>query len=402
MGRTSMTFKLFKHQLDAIEKLHSGAVLVGGVGSGKTLTAAGYVFSKVRGGKSPAVGNAGYSTMKIDKQLYVITTARKRISLDWVKEASVFGIIPIVDSWNNVKKYTTIKDSFFIFDEQRLVGSGEWVKSFYKIVSNNQWLLLSATPGDTWLDYIPIMIGNGFYKNRTDFLRQHVVFNNYSRFPKVDHYVNVKRLISIRDSMLVNMHFVRNTTRHQRRILVEHNKEKTHKILVDRWNVFEEKPIKDISELCHLLRKVANTDVSRLISLKKIFNEHNKVIVFYNFVYELDLLRDFAEESMIPYSEWNGQKHEEILKNEPHWLYLCQYTAASEAWNAVETNTVVFYSQNYSYRIIEQASGRIDRINTPFTDLWYYHLVSNSPIDLAIRKRLLQKQNFNESRFQNY
>jgi len=397
-----MAIKLYEHQKAAIEKLHTGAILVGGVGSGKSLTALGYFFSKIRGGKSPIVGNDGYSPMKIDKDLYIITTARKRDSGDWGREAANFCISPVVDSWNNISKYVGIKNAFFIFDEQRLVGSGTWVKSFYKIANYNDWILLSATPGDTWLDYIPVMVANGFYKNRTEFLRRHVVFSRFSKFPKVDHYIEVHRLVKIRDSILVNMHFVRKTIRNEIDILCDHPKDTTKLLLINRWNYLEDAPIKNVSELCRLLRKAANSDPSRLIKLKEIFDRHKKLIIFYNFDFELEILEKFAIENDISYSQWNGHKHESLLKEESSWLYLCQYTSASEAWNAIETDTIVFYSQNYSYKIMEQAAGRIDRMNTPFENLYYYTFISNSPIDLAIRKALINKRDFNESRFQNY
>ena len=50
---------------------------------------------------------------------------------------------------------------------------------------------------------------------------------------------------------------------------------------------------------------------------------------------------------------------------------------------------------------MEQARGRIDRMNTPFNDLYYYHLKTRSGIDLAISRALNSKKKFNESGFIN-
>lgn len=387
---------LYPHQRAAVEKLKPGSILVGGVGSGKTITSLVYFYEKICGG-SVLGKDKDYSPMRIKKDLYVITTARKRDTLDWEADCSnVLGLkITKVDSWNNVEKYTTISDAFFIFDEQRVIGSGQWVKSFLKITKKNQWILLSATPADTWMDYIPVFIANGFYKNRTEFISRHVVYSRFSKFPRVDHYVEVARLIRLRDSLLIPMHFERHTEQHHIYVNCEFDKDKQQRLWKDRWNIYENKPVTDISQLCFLLRQLVNSDDSRQWQLYQILQKHPKIIIFYNFNYELDILRRFASFEEIPYAEWNGHKHEPIPEG-TSWIYLVQYTAGAEGWNAIETDTVLFYSHNYSYKIMIQAAGRIDRLNTPFTDLYYYHLTSRSIIDTLIKKALANKQAFNE------
>lgn len=394
-----MIIDLYDHQKSAIEKLKPGSILVGGVGSGKTLTSLVYFYEKICDGKIMQKNHDDYSPMRLKKDLYVITTAKKRDSLDWVCEASNIGLkITAVDSWNNISKYITIKDCFFIFDEQRVIGWGTWVKSFLKITKNNQWILLSATPADTWMDLIPVFIANGFYKNRSDFIRQHVVYSRFSKFPKIERYLDITKLIHFRDKIMINMHFKRNTVSHDIKILCNFDKDKQRQLMIDRWDIYNNAPIRDISQLCYLLRKLVNSDEDRLLKLETILEKHNKVIIFYNFDYELDILRNFGKRMKIPFSEWNGHKHEDIQKAN-RWIYLVQYMAGSEGWNCIETNTIVFFSQNYSYRIMTQAAGRIDRLDTNFIDLYYYTLISNSIIDLSIEKAIKNKERFNENRF---
>lgn len=399
--------ELRPHQEEAVTKLKNGSILWGGVGSGKSITSLVYYFTKVCKG---VVGD--YGSMRTPKDLYIITTAKKRDSLEWEKEcaqlglsrdrtASVEGIGVTVDSWNNIGKYTDIKDAFFIFDEQRLVGSGAWTKSFLKIARLNSWVILSATPGDTWLDYIPVFIANGFYKNRTEFKRRHVVYNAYSKFPKVDRYIEVGRLVRCRNEVLVHMPYSSHAARHVKDVAVDFDKELVEKVVKKRWHVYKERPLKSVAELFSVTRKIVNSDTARLRAVSWLMQNHSKLIVFYNFDYELTILRSIAENSRIPtevfsIAEWNGHKHEEIPKTD-RWLYLVQYTAGAEGWNCTATDAMVFYSLTYSYKNYVQAQGRIDRLDTKFNDLYYYRLVSKSWIDLVILKALRQKRNFNES-----
>lgn len=393
---------LYPHQEEAIEKLKTGSILCGGVGTGKSRAAVGYFVKRCKG-----LWCDDQLFLDDPMDLYIITTARKRDTLEWDKECLLFslstrrdlssdGIKITVDSWNNIHKYEDVEKAFFIFDEQRVVGSGAWVKSFLKITKKNDWILLSATPGDTWMDYVPIFLANGFYKNKTEFLREHVIFNRFVKYPKVDRYIGVNKLIKLRRSILVKMPYVKNTEKHVQNILVDYDKELMDLVWQDRWNPFYSEPIRDAGALCYISRRIVNTDLSRLDEVKKILKHKDKVIIFYNFDYELEILRSLSNSIQI--AEWNGHKHEPIPDTD-RWVYLVQYTAGAEGWNCVETDTIIFYSQNYSYKTMLQASGRIDRMNTAFKDLYYYNLRSGAPIDLAIYKILKNKKTFNEKEF---
>ena len=400
-----MAIQLRDYQIDAIKKMHNGCILCGGVGSGKSRTALAYYFVENGGEINPEK----YIPMKNPKDLYIITTARKRDTLEWEGEFGIFLLSTddelnlydnkvVVDSWNNIKKYTDVTDAFFIFDEQRVVGSGAWVKAFLKICKSNQWILLSATPGDTWSDYIPVFVANGFYKNRSEFIREHVVYSRFAKYPKIDRYLNTGRLIRLRSRILVNMDFKRETVPHHEDVYCDYDIMMYKDVGKNRWNPYTDKPIKNASELCYTWRKIVNSDESRQVALLEIFEKHPKMIVFYNFDYELDILKGLYYGDTVDIAEWNGHKHQEIPKSDK-WVYLVQYNAGAEGWNCIDTDTIVFFSQNYSYKTLEQSRGRIDRMNTPFINLYYYHLKSRSSIDLAISRALKNKKNFNEMKF---
>lgn len=419
-----MAVNLYPHQVKAVDELHNGSILWGDVGTGKTLAALAYYVKNY----------TGYGE---DLDIYVITTAKKRDSLDWERDAARYGIgkepnasvkgVLTVDSWNNIGKYVGVERGFFIFDEQRLVGSGSWVKAFTKIAKQNQWILLSATPGDTWIDYIPVFVANGFYKNRTEFLREHVVFSRFSKFPKIERYLGVNKLVRHRNSLLVHMEYVRHTKRVTTTIPVEYNKQLLEKVMVKRWDVYKNRPLKNVAELFYVMRKVVNSDPGRLKSLEILIANHPRLIVFYNFDYELEKLRTLiqqdlrngldsssrlgsddgferttdsssSESSPIQVAEWNGHRHQPVPTSD-RWIYLVQYQAGAESWNCTDTDAMVFYSLTYSYKMWHQAHGRIDRLNTSFSTLYYYILKSNSPIDLAIFGALSRKRSFNEKKF---
>lgn len=402
---------LYDYQLDAVRRMKNGCILRGGVGSGKSLTALSYYYLRQDGEEESLLGGTYFPMGDPPKDLYIITTAKKRDTLEWEGELSPFllstnpdvNLYPnkvVIDSWNNISKYKDITDAFFIFDEQRVVGSGAWVKSFLKIAKKNEWILLSATPGDTWEDYIPVFVANGFYRNRTEFKEKHIIYTWVNgKYPKVDRYLNVGRLIRLRESILVDMDFKRKTISHHEDIYVKYDTEAYKDVGRLRWDPFKNEPITNASGLCYVWRRIVNSDISRQIALLELFEDHPKMIVFYNFDYELDILKTmFGRTEGVEVAEWNGHKHQPVPTGDS-WVYLVQYNAGCEGWNCIQTDTIAFYSENYSYKVMQQAAGRIDRLNTPFTDLYYYHLKSRSGIDLGIARALKAKKNFNEMRF---
>ena len=395
---------LYDYQMDAVKKMHNGCILNGGVGSGKSRTGLYYYFKEQGGSMDP-----DYVPMKNPKDLYIITTAMKRDSLEWEGELSQYLISTkpelnpynnrvVIDSWNNIKKYKDVYGAFFIFDEDRVTGKGAWVKTFLNITRKNNWIILSATPGDTWEQYIPVFIANGFYKNKTEFTREHIIYSRFTKYPKIERYVNTGRLIKLRNQILIDMDFSRKTVPHHEDVYVRYDISKYKEAMRTRWDPFKDEPIQQASGLCYVLRRIVNEDESRQMALLELAEKHPRMIIFYNFDYELDILKGLYYGENVCIAEWNGHSHEPIPTSKS-WVYLVQYTAGCEGWNCIKTDTIVFYSQNYSYKVLAQAAGRIDRLNTPYTDLYYYHLKTRSGIDLAISKALNEKKQFNETRW---
>lgn len=401
--------QLYSYQIDTIRKMHNGCILDGAVGTGKSRTALAYVYWVELCGDLKINGVGHWTKPRQPKDIYIITTAKKRDTHEWEDELRWFGLSTdpnhsaggvkvTIDSWNNIQKYKKVYGAVFIFDEQRVVGKGAWVKSFLKIARANRWILLSATPGDTYQDYVPVFVANGFYKNRTDFNSKHVIFKPYMNFPVIDHYVNTGVLERHRRDILVHMEPPTKNVKEKHDIFCNYDREKYKRVWRERWDIYNNCPIDETGTLCYLLRRVSNEDADRIRKLKEILQDHPRAIIFYNFTPELVLLRSVAKELGADVGEWNGEVHSQVPTSSK-WMYLCQYTAAAEGWNCITTDTIIFYSLNYSYKTMVQAAGRIDRLNTPFKVLHYYYLKSKSPIDIAIQRALDQKKKFNEKTF---
>ena len=398
-----MSNELYPHQRVAVDLMHDGCVLAGNVGTGKSLAALAYYVEKTCGGTLDRS-----IPMETPTDLLIITTAKKRDSLDWFSEAAHFGLFQepelsyghvniTVDSWQNIQKYKDIEDHFIILDEQKLVGSGVWVKAFLKMAKHNQWIMLSATPADTWVDYIPLFVAKGYYRNRTDFIERHVIWTFHGKYRKIRGFFGVRHLERLRAEIIVEMPHERHTQRHLVTRPVVFDNESFDMVWKRRWNVYDGKPLIDVAEMHRIGRKVVNSDPSRLDAIVELGLRHPRMIIFYNFDYELDLLRTLMPKMDICVAEWNGHRHEEIPETE-RWLYLVQYQAGAEAWNCIETDTVVYYSLTYSHKLFEQSQGRIDRLDTEYDDLYYYILMSDSKIDQLIWKALVAKRNFHEGR----
>ena len=401
-------------QLEAVKKMSNGCILNGGVGSGKSRTSIYYYFKECGG---DILG--GHKKMTTPRDLYIITTASKRDKREWECELALFAMSTdpslnyyknkiVVDSWNNIKKYKDITGAFFIFDEDRVTGSGVWVKTFLNISRKNRWIINSATPGDSWEQYIPVFVANGFYKNKTEFCDEHAVYSKFTKFPCITKYMNTSKLINHRNRILIDINVIRDTIPHHKDVICEYDIRQYKYVQKHRWNIFKDEPVTQASQLCYVLRRVVNEDESRVINLLKLCEKHKKIIIFYNFDYELDILRTLPERARLlgidsdvrdfTIGEWNGHNHEPVPDNDK-WLYLVQYAAGCEGWNCVKTDTIVFYSQTYSWKTLAQACGRIDRLNSPFINLYYYHFKVKSGIDLVVSNALRNKKNFNEGKF---
>lgn len=392
-------------QLKAVSKLRNRAVLRADVGSGKSRIGL-YWYLRDCGGDVVANGHGEAKKPENPRPLYIITPAVKRDTLEWETELALFGMMVgedggwanapiVVDSWHNIHKYTKVHGATFLFDEQKLVGSGKWVKSFYQIARKNRWIVMTATPGDDWKDYIPLFVANGFYRSKAEFLRRHAVYNAYANYPKIDRWIETERLDRLRMAILVEVEYSSHTKKHMLTVPVDYDEEKFKTVKEDRWNPWENRPIQDAGELYRLMRRVSNEHPSRLQKLVDIQKSSPRLIVFYNFDYELESLRTLGNETGVVVAERNGHKHMPVPTTKS-WFYLVQYTAGAEAWNCISTGSVAFYSLTYSWKAFKQAMGRVDRYNTPFEELHYHVLRNQSVIDNQIWECLGRKKTFNE------
>ena len=370
--------ELYDYQKEALTRMRDGSILCGKVGSGKSLTGLTYYLENHK-----------------DKPLYIITIAKKRDDKEWQDDLTLLGIDGVVDSWNNINKYIDIQDCFFIFDEQRAVGTGSWGKAFVKIARRNKWIMLTGTPGDVWMDYISVFLAHEFFKNKSHFIDRHVEYKPFSNFPQIKRYHYVEELERYRRRIIVPMRDTRTTQIHKVYVNCSHDKEFYNSVIKERMNPYTGQPIMNASEFTQVIRRIVNESPRRIENAKIHIESNPRIIVFYNYMYELDILKQLCFDLGREYYQWNGRKHEPI-PDKDEWVYLVQYTAGAEGWNCITTDVELFYSLNYSYRIMEQSEGRINRVNTPYEELHYFYLKTPDTIDDAIQRSIKRKGKFNE------
>lgn len=378
--------KLRPAQRDAVDRMHDGCVLLGRTGSGKTMTALGY-----------------WLKVHAQQDLYVVTTPAKRDAMEWEGDSAKLGqYLPPerVVSWNKIKDFEYLESAFVVFDEQRVSGSGKWVKSFLKIAKRNDWILLSATPGDVWIDWLPLFIANGFYRTRTQFTDRHVIWDPHTRYPRIKRYIEEDRLERCQEAICVYLASPNPISRMVHDELVSYDSRKYAEVTRKRWNPFEVRPMMDAGELCRVQRRIVLENVCREEALERLLKGHPRALVFYSYNYELEAIKAVCERLGRSYGQRNGHRHDPVPVSKEPWVYIVQYQSA-DAWNCISTNIAILYSLPYSWRQQEQAMGRIDRMNTPFDELHYYRLMTDSTIDNAILACLDRKETFNERVYEN-
>lgn len=378
--------KLRPAQRDAVDRMHDGCVLLGRTGSGKTMTALGY-----------------WLKVHAQQDLYVVTTPAKRDAMEWEGDSAKLGqYLPPerVVSWNKIKDFEYLESAFVVFDEQRVSGSGKWVKSFLKIAKSNDWILLSATPGDVWIDWLPLFIANGFYRTRTQFTDRHVIWDPHTRYPRIKRYIEEDRLERCQEAICVYLASPNPISRMVHDELVSYDSRKYAEVTRKRWNPFEVRPMMDAGELCRVQRRIVLENVCREEALERLLKGHPRALVFYSYNYELEAIKAVCERLGRSYGQRNGHRHDPVPVSKEPWVYIVQYQSA-DAWNCISTNIAILYSLPYSWRQQEQAMGRIDRMNTPFDELHYYRLMTDSTIDNAILACLDRKETFNERVYEN-
>lgn len=375
----AVTFK--DYQKRAINQMHNGCILCGGVGAGKSLTSLGYIDKVYPSGT-----------------VYIITPARKRNTGEWfddIRKNDMDETRFVVDSWNNLSKYKDVKDAFFLFDEQKVSGKGTWAKSLIRIAKSNQWILLSATPGDTYDDYATVLIANGFVRNRTTWYDEYCVTKSQPFFHIVDHKNKDVIDMMIR-RIFIKMDYQSDKKRIERVIPIQARSAGEEKeILMTHKAPGAQMPFTTFAAAIAYVRMNCYDKSKKTEALRKIIEKHKKIIVFYNFLSEKLEIERAAIDANVTINFYNGQRHDPIPDTD-EWVYGVQYNSGAEAWNCITTNAMVFYSPNYSYKTMEQAHGRIDRVNSPYECLYYYMLLNELNIDNKVMNALSSKKDFNE------
>lgn len=127
----------------------------------------------------------------------------------------------------------------------------------------------------------------------------------------------------------------------------------------------------------------------------------DRLIVFYNFVNELESLKSILEEEERPVSVVNGEiKDLTAYENAENSVTLIQYQAGAMGLNLQKSNKIIYFTPPLSSELYEQSKKRTHRIGQS-RSCFYYRLVCKNSIEERIYKTLEKRHDYTEKLFEN-
>lgn len=134
---------------------------------------------------------------------------------------------------------------------------------------------------------------------------------------------------------------------------------------------------------------------NKLNALKEIMEStNNRLIIFYNFTKEKDLIVDICKKLNKSYSIINGEiKDLKAYEDNEDSITIVQYQAGAMGLNLQKANKIIYFTLPLSSELFEQSKKRIHRIGQVDT-CFYYYLLAKGTIEESIYKTLLMRKDY--------
>ncbi|MBL0992197.1 MAG: DEAD/DEAH box helicase [Escherichia coli] len=404
--------KLFDYQKEAIENFESKPLNLSDVGTGKSYMSIGsYVKSECSKlliiCLAPKVNDFVEDSEIFNLNVTALNKGTKK-NKELLSESNLVAI-SFESSWRltELNKWVD-KDTFIIIDESHKVSVSKskvtkFVMGLSKRAKYNY--LCTATPVsngklENW--YPQLFISNVFRKPKKEFEQLFVIKQmrqmGSMRFMQITGYRNEHLLEQMIDEASVKYKrdkgYLPEDYVYKTKKPAMYNKLKKSRLYKDDNDLRVE--LDNSSKLFNSLRQVSHgflNGISKQVSkepferLDAILETHNneRVVIFYNYKWEAEMLKQLLDKLKRPYGEYNGSvKDLKPFKNNDNGVVLAQYKSASTGINDfVISNVMVFNSMPLSSTEYLQAKGRTDRHGQDKTPL-YYHIVPDTPIEKKI------------------
>lgn len=313
-----------------------------------------------------------------------------------------------VVSWHMLKKWTDKKSPqqlanyYFVADELQRCRQGVsslMGRAFLFITKHcKAWTGYTGTPGDNWLQFHPYFIATGKIKNKTEFMRDYTISQQYP-FPMVlgfRHEDTLKgwwRDISYEPDTSEVMSQLPAET-HQ---IMRFPTPKGYKKVLKSSTTLDGEFLDSNMALYHHLRQMCATK-QKLDALEDLLSSlSSPLVIFFNYTCEREQILGLAAHMKRKVWRIDGECHEipteeTIGQND---IVLCHYLSGSEALNLQFCHYMVFYSPNYSYSISVQAKGRVKRVGQQ-NPMFFYSFLCSDSIEEEVMDCIKQKKDFAE------
>lgn len=391
---------LYNFQRQLLNSIEENYIIAADTGTGKTMMAIHHYLKH----------NTG-------EPLLILAPPQKIKEGGWQREldfvASHYNIeIPydIISYGVLSKRWKEYKDWFLVMDECHYVKNptsqrGKAAINLTKQSTN--FLLLSATPSSNgWGDTIAYMIMFGYYKNKTQFLKEHAVYNriDYGNGPVnvVSDYRDQEKLQKLYQSFSIKL--AKEDCLDLPPLVFEkvHFKPSKEYNIIKKDRVLGEELFDNISKLQHGLRFYANQADKLKYTEMLLEGTEENVIIFYNYKQENEELKKIAKKLKKKVFEVSGSKTN--LPDKEKWTSLknsvtiVQYQAGAAGIELQYANIVIFHTPTYSYQDYEQALGRAYR-NGQTKKVTVYQYITKNTIETSIYQALAAKKDFTEELF---